>query len=175
MIHNCMFWLVNGDFPRRIWHVHVYRSGIAYRLWPISASFWPLLEGNAYFYFIWTFITSPMWRLTNYIWSKSCFILEFPKTYIFMFSYMQHVYVTYHTNSKIVSVNPILSLCWCNGRWEELNAKKVDSTLETLLAVGGWNFGTERMTAMLATQANRWYILEIKYCKVWIWGFNMRV
>ena len=27
--------------------------------------------------------------------------------------------------------------------------------MKTLLAVGGWNFGTARMTAMLATAANR--------------------
>ena len=27
--------------------------------------------------------------------------------------------------------------------------------MKILLAVGGWNFGTEKMTAMLATEANR--------------------
>ncbi len=28
-------------------------------------------------------------------------------------------------------------------------------SLTTLLAVGGWNFGTTKMTAMLSTEANR--------------------
>ena len=33
--------------------------------------------------------------------------------------------------------------------------KQINPELKTLLAVGGWNFGTAKMTAMLATSANR--------------------
>ena len=33
--------------------------------------------------------------------------------------------------------------------------KKTHPHLKTLLGVGGWNFGTKKMTAMLATEANR--------------------
>ena len=33
--------------------------------------------------------------------------------------------------------------------------KLSNPSLKTLLAVGGWNFGTVKMTAMLATAANR--------------------
>ena len=35
------------------------------------------------------------------------------------------------------------------------NLKQLNPELKTLLAVGGWNFGTEMMTAMLATPENR--------------------
>ena len=42
------------------------------------------------------------------------------------------------------------------NRYERFNnLKRSDPSLKTLLAVGGWNFGTEKMTAMLATAANR--------------------
>ena len=41
-------------------------------------------------------------------------------------------------------------------RYEQFNNKKLTNPgLKTLLAVGGWNFGTEKMTAMLSTAANR--------------------
>ena len=42
------------------------------------------------------------------------------------------------------------------NRYERFNNLKVDTpSLTTLLAVGGWNFGTAKMSAMLATQTNR--------------------
>ena len=41
-------------------------------------------------------------------------------------------------------------------RYERFNNLKMSNPgLLTLLAVGGWNFGTEKMTAMLATESNR--------------------
>ena len=41
-------------------------------------------------------------------------------------------------------------------RYERFNNLKLNNgNLKTSLAVGGWNFGTEEMTAMLATAANR--------------------
>ena len=43
-----------------------------------------------------------------------------------------------------------------SNRYERFNdLKLLNSDLKTLIAVGGWNFGTEKMTAMLATAANR--------------------
>ena len=33
--------------------------------------------------------------------------------------------------------------------------KMANPALKVMIAVGGWNFGTKPMTAMLATQANR--------------------
>ena len=36
-----------------------------------------------------------------------------------------------------------------------VNIKTVNPELKVMLAVGGWNFGTRPMTAMLATKANR--------------------
>ena len=36
-----------------------------------------------------------------------------------------------------------------------VNMKKKNPELKVTLAVGGWNFGTQPMTAMLATKANR--------------------
>ena len=35
------------------------------------------------------------------------------------------------------------------------NLKKNNADFKTILSVGGWNFGTAKMTAMLATEANR--------------------
>ena len=35
------------------------------------------------------------------------------------------------------------------------NLKKIKPDIKTLLAVGGWNFGTARMTSMLESKANR--------------------
>ena len=41
-------------------------------------------------------------------------------------------------------------------RYERFNAIKYNnSAIKTLLGVGGWNFGTERMSAMLLTSENR--------------------
>ena len=41
-------------------------------------------------------------------------------------------------------------------RYEEFNnLKKINPSLKTLLAVGGWTFATGNMTLMLATKANR--------------------
>ena len=41
-------------------------------------------------------------------------------------------------------------------RYERFNdIKKSQPNVKTLLAVGGWNFGTAKMTAMLATKENR--------------------
>ena len=41
-------------------------------------------------------------------------------------------------------------------RYERFNnLKDHNPSFTTLLAVGGWNFGTEKMTAMLATAENR--------------------
>jgi len=41
-------------------------------------------------------------------------------------------------------------------RYERFNNLKLSNpSLKTLLAVGGWNFGTVKMTAMLSTAANR--------------------
>jgi chitinase len=45
---------------------------------------------------------------------------------------------------------------WMKGMYERFNdLKKINPNLKTLIAVGGWNFGTAKMTAMLATKANR--------------------
>jgi len=45
---------------------------------------------------------------------------------------------------------------WMVGMYERFNnLKMINPSLKTLLAVGGWNFGTQKMTAMLATAANR--------------------
>ena len=45
---------------------------------------------------------------------------------------------------------------WMKGMYERFNdLKLLNNNLKTLIAVGGWNFGTEKMTAMLATAANR--------------------
>ncbi|CAH1794779.1 unnamed protein product [Owenia fusiformis] len=45
---------------------------------------------------------------------------------------------------------------WAKGNYEKFNDLKLQNPeLKTLIAVGGWNFGTERMTAMLATPENR--------------------
>ena len=41
-------------------------------------------------------------------------------------------------------------------RYQRFNDMKIlNPNMKTLLAVGGWNFGTVPMTAMLATKANR--------------------
>ena len=41
-------------------------------------------------------------------------------------------------------------------RYERLNdMKQYNPEMKTLLAVGGWNFGTEEMTLMLSTPENR--------------------
>ncbi|CAH1791210.1 unnamed protein product, partial [Owenia fusiformis] len=48
------------------------------------------------------------------------------------------------------------STAWSKGMYERFNdLKKKQRGLKTLLAVGGWNFGTAKMTAMLATKSNR--------------------
>jgi chitinase len=45
---------------------------------------------------------------------------------------------------------------WMKGMYERFNdLKATNPGFTTLLAVGGWNFGTEKMTAMLATKENR--------------------
>jgi chitinase len=45
---------------------------------------------------------------------------------------------------------------WSKGMYERFNdLKQADPNFVTTLAVGGWNFGTAKMTAMLATAANR--------------------
>jgi len=43
---------------------------------------------------------------------------------------------------------------WMAGMYERFNNMN-GASFTSLLAVGGWNFGTAKMTAMLATQANR--------------------
>ncbi|KAK2140675.1 hypothetical protein LSH36_1280g00106 [Paralvinella palmiformis] len=45
---------------------------------------------------------------------------------------------------------------WMTGMYEKFtNLKQDNPQLQTLLGVGGWNFGTKKMTAMLATHTNR--------------------
>jgi len=45
---------------------------------------------------------------------------------------------------------------WMEGMYEKMmKNKNINPSLKVLLAVGGWNFGTAKMTAMLATKANR--------------------
>jgi len=45
---------------------------------------------------------------------------------------------------------------WMVGMYERFNnLKEKDPNIKMLLAVGGWNFGTAKMTAMLATPENR--------------------
>jgi chitinase len=45
---------------------------------------------------------------------------------------------------------------YSKGMYERVNdLKAINPNLKTLLAVGGWNFGTEEMTIMLATEASR--------------------
>jgi len=45
---------------------------------------------------------------------------------------------------------------WSEGMYERMIKHKAQNpSLKILLAVGGWNFGTAKMTAMLATKANR--------------------
>ena len=38
--------------------------------------------------------------------------------------------------------------------------KRLNPSVKTSLAVGGWNFGTEKMTEMLATKENRTEFVE---------------
>ena len=41
------------------------------------------------------------------------------------------------------------------SRYARVNAlKKKNKDLKTMLSVGGWNFGTQKMTAMMKTRAN---------------------
>lgn len=50
---------------------------------------------------------------------------------------------------------------WSKGMYERFNDLKYsDPTFKTTLAVGGWNFGTAKMTAMLATFENRKEFIE---------------
>ena len=49
--------------------------------------------------------------------------------------------------------SPLDSFSHRYGRLNQL--KQTNPALKTTQAVGGWNFGTARMTAMLATAANR--------------------
>merc|ERR1712168_1060900 len=45
---------------------------------------------------------------------------------------------------------------WMTGMYARFNnLKQRNPNMKTLIGVGGWNFGTEKMTAMLATEANR--------------------
>nr|UBY12663.1 chitinase [Eisenia andrei] len=44
---------------------------------------------------------------------------------------------------------------WSKGLYERFNNLKQSSSVKTMLAVGGWNFGTDRMTAMLKTAESR--------------------
>ena len=55
----------------------------------------------------------------------------------------------------------------CN-RYQRFNELKLKNpNLKTLLAVGGWNFGTAKMTAMLSTAANRneFVVSSIEYLR----------
>jgi len=45
---------------------------------------------------------------------------------------------------------------WMEGMYERMMKNKlINPSLKVMIAVGGWNFGTAKMTAMLATKANR--------------------
>ncbi|KAI0212770.1 Acidic mammalian chitinase [Lamellibrachia satsuma] len=57
---------------------------------------------------------------------------------------------------------------WSTGMYTRFNnLKTINPSLKTLLAVGGWNFGTAKMTAMLATPENRRQFVDttIKYLR----------
>ncbi|KAK5863917.1 hypothetical protein PBY51_000904 [Eleginops maclovinus] len=59
--------------------------------------------------------------------------------------------------SGINQANELVTIEWNDDQlYKSLNElKQRNPDLKTLLAVGGWNFGTQKFTTMVATQANR--------------------
>ena len=58
-------------------------------------------------------------------------------------------------------------------RYERFNdLRDINPELKTLLAIGGWNMGTEEMTKMLSTQANRAIFIQDSIQYVRTWGFD---
>ncbi|XP_077979652.1 putative chitinase 10 [Glandiceps talaboti] len=50
---------------------------------------------------------------------------------------------------------------WSTGMWELVNDhKQTNPNLRTLIALGGWNFGTAKFTSMVSTQANRAHFIS---------------
>ena len=77
-----------------------------------------------------------------------------------------HIYNTYtpHTRMYVDMLSPVyLPCCVGTRRYTRFNnaVKPPGSTAKTLLAVGGWNFGTAKMTAMLSTKGMFWGIASV--------------
>ncbi|XP_006823336.2 acidic mammalian chitinase-like [Saccoglossus kowalevskii] len=50
---------------------------------------------------------------------------------------------------------------WSKGMWEKVNdLKQINPDLRTLIALGGWNFGTAKFSAMVSTPANRQHFIS---------------
>ncbi|XP_077861839.1 chitinase-like protein 3 [Saccoglossus kowalevskii] len=50
---------------------------------------------------------------------------------------------------------------WSKGMWEKVNDhKQSNSDLRTLISLGGWTFGTTKLSAMVSTQANRQHFIS---------------
>ena len=74
-------------------------------------------------------------------------------SHVFLYFFLQQrAYMYLH----ISSISPIIYIMCCLFRYERFNNLKIiNPELKTLLAVGGWNFGTAKMTAMLSSHENR--------------------
>lgn len=58
-------------------------------------------------------------------------------------------------------------------RFERFNdLKKKNPKLKTLIGVGGWNFGTAKMTAMLKSRATRKQFTDSSVAFLRKWGFD---